>query len=321
MKRQFTLIELLVVVAIIAVLAALLLPALSQARSMALRVACLSDRRQNGVSITMYAMDFDGRVPSATASRDADGYLGLEPSPQIHWHGATSASSTSAHWFPQATQTHENNSIGPVFAMGTLIRFGYADNPSLVYCPAMERAEALAPNSHYTGLSMHLDDDRQSWERMTSGNLAISPRYRHYLGITHRLWSSGPGNTYDSVPNIRLDWISDNWEDDTGVSPILVSCAQFDFYNHGQEVGDAALTTGFGLSHRGKGSNAVFYDGSARWVALAELKADGWQAGTHSSTGYHMRGDFPITYLFNRAGTHSGAADNFIAWGRKVARP
>ena len=53
----FTLIELLVVVSIIAVLASLLLPAISQARSAALSVACASNMRQLGVTLMAYSND------------------------------------------------------------------------------------------------------------------------------------------------------------------------------------------------------------------------------------------------------------------------
>ena len=63
MKRKFTLIELLVVIAIIAVLAAMLFPALNKARELAKKSDCLSRKKQMMLGMQFYSNDFRGYLP------------------------------------------------------------------------------------------------------------------------------------------------------------------------------------------------------------------------------------------------------------------
>ena len=72
----FTLIELLVVISIIALLIALLLPALGMAREQARVGICHSNKRGIGSALLMYANDYDGWMPpSVQTIPDAPGYL------------------------------------------------------------------------------------------------------------------------------------------------------------------------------------------------------------------------------------------------------
>jgi prepilin-type N-terminal cleavage/methylation domain-containing protein len=59
----FTLIELLIVISIIAILAAMLLPALREAKMMGYKIDCISNIRQVGTATQLYTVDYNGFIP------------------------------------------------------------------------------------------------------------------------------------------------------------------------------------------------------------------------------------------------------------------
>lgn len=105
-RRQtgFTLIEILVVIAIIAILAALLLPVFAAAREHARQATCLNNLMQLGKAIRMYADDWDGRMPSARVNE-------LSSVPYQNWCGALSVSGECAPDRGQIAKYVKNTAI------------------------------------------------------------------------------------------------------------------------------------------------------------------------------------------------------------------
>lgn len=126
----FTLIELLVVVAIIAILAGLLLPALSKAKLKAMTAACLSNQKQLCIAWTMYVDDNQGRIVNFDTARNATGdtpWLFATPNPVPVIPPGSSPEDKDTLFLQQG------------FKQGAL--WQYAPNVGVLHCPADARGK------------------------------------------------------------------------------------------------------------------------------------------------------------------------------------
>jgi hypothetical protein len=84
-ESGFTLIELLVVIAIIAILAQMLFPVFAQAREKARQSVCLSNQKQIGMALMMYAQDADETLPPYSFGAGTAGYIGYFGNDGSRW--------------------------------------------------------------------------------------------------------------------------------------------------------------------------------------------------------------------------------------------
>jgi len=127
--RAFTLVELLVVIAIIAILAALLLPTISGAKERAKRTQCLNNVRQIGLSLNLYANDYEDFLPWPNWGND-----GSPPCPAgwLYKGDCTSTPSTTAAGGAAAIANWSQNQVAHL-KQGVLWK--YMPNGNSFICP------------------------------------------------------------------------------------------------------------------------------------------------------------------------------------------
>lgn len=112
-KKAFTLIELLVVIAIIALLLAILIPSLSIAKERARRVIDMTNLRQTGLGLNVYAEQNDGKLPPQYGN--------------IAWRAAQAYVDGGSSSKPKAVH------------LGLVYENRMIDNPEIFYCPSQPR--------------------------------------------------------------------------------------------------------------------------------------------------------------------------------------
>ncbi len=227
--RAFTLIELLVVVAIIAILAALLLPALKRARENAVRALCMGNLRQVGMLYHTYADEYQEKVPIGFMR-----YMGYRWGPEyIHY---------------QSNPTRKGFVMSGLLYLAGIM--GKPDTAQLFFCPVF-KAQSDDAMVHTFNTGFNNWSFGNTWPPAGIGQNTIGYNHRPAPGISDpQRWqwaANPPGATLPIVPPTEMPRLED----------VNGKAIMADVVSEGQ------LWTDF--VHR-VGCNALFADGSVLWV-------------------------------------------------------
>jgi prepilin-type N-terminal cleavage/methylation domain-containing protein len=254
-RAAFTLVELLVVIGIIAVLIAILLPSLAKAREAAKRTQCLSNLRQIGTYLNMYANMYKQQVPLGYETKLNDTQLAK----QQNYHVSVE---TTAAWANPGT-TARWVGLGLLFP-ANIIKEGTA---RVLYCPSFDG-----------DIFQSFNAISNPWLPLTkSVRITYSSRPGEYPDIQHPAvdtaeaggvcWTwdnaaAGPGNAKPFEP--RICWI--DVQGQVQNTDLLAQMQRLNRLKNKAVVSDVnSSATRTVTSHKG-GINVLYANGSAKWV-------------------------------------------------------
>jgi prepilin-type N-terminal cleavage/methylation domain-containing protein/prepilin-type processing-associated H-X9-DG protein len=247
MRHAFTLIELLVVISIIAVLAAMLLPAIGLVRESARSTACASNLRQLGVTMGAYLNDSDGLLP-----------------PWADWR--FDATTWAQQWTFQLSALLPPEDGGKVWicpksAVTTSMLAGQAASP---WYPSIRMAQSYGMNVAFVqgvpsvAISGFAFRAGASWDDMYRINSAQAPRKSQTILLGERQAHSNgvlDGNTYLEAPYRWNPYVN-------GVERLLTGsgagCSTSVRFSHGRKANFVFFDLHVGLH-----GNAELYDEAA----------------------------------------------------------
>lgn len=203
--KGFTLIELLVVIAIIALLVALLMPSLREAKELTRRAVCASNLHHLGVGVMTYAADFDGYPPpqycvyiTDPSRREYDGknYLGDWCSailgPHVYDHSLGEYSEFKNGWTDYFYVTPWWKAME-----------SYATGPELLMCPSSKYGRQPRTEGNWFGYNSY------HWFGWTFNNVQMG----YYAGIDQKEKRLTYGHDLLMSDMVLDTWYGPSWYD------------------------------------------------------------------------------------------------------------
>jgi prepilin-type N-terminal cleavage/methylation domain-containing protein len=207
-SRGFTLIELLTVIAVIAVLASLLIPAVGNVRMSALKTKCSSNLRQVTIAYFTYANDHGGRIPRTygVKTEDSDDPSGYVPDDV---NGGVSLYLGSS-----VADAHTEAELSPLALDNSEFRDNYEDSEQ----SGIFTTVSYWPIANYWDYTTYI---ARPYFRDSKKSSMIEPSQATMLGVANAEYAAG--NRSGDSANIHLwDWASsERYETYGGTSTLI----------------------------------------------------------------------------------------------------
>jgi prepilin-type N-terminal cleavage/methylation domain-containing protein len=249
-RRAFTLVELLVVIGIIAVLIAILLPALNRARRHAQMATCMSGQRQLVSALLMYCQDHKGTFPGGSGHfywRDDSGNV---QGPTYRSDGAT--------YNPSATNPYSCNQ--DEMAGTTFLAKYVKGSKKIPACPAEQELQTKGtfwPNNFWTGYWYPMSlvyKPREIWDSSATTGIPQTPQK-----ITSVKYP-----TQKVVIIDRKTWHSAKFVIDTNTAPNGQHLT-------GSGFKDIYVVAGFADGHVAMRSTFEMFDSDVNWTGRPKI--------------------------------------------------